>query len=231
MPEFMILILANEADDDRLSPAETKALVEGHSAYERSLRAAAAYLDGERLRPSAEGRRVSARDGTLRVEAGPFAEAQLGGYYLVKAEDLAAAVALAQRCPMSPSTSFEVRPVMASHIRVDKASERGHVFAFAVLGAAPTESGWIEVMDRIDQETHDSFPADRMLGGLRLQPPGLGRRVTPTAVFDGPFLESKEVIGGLCFLRMTSIEAAVHWASQTAFVTHGALEIRELWRS
>src|SRR3954447_15765988 len=101
MPDFMVMILANEADEGQLAPSEMKALVEGHSAYERTLRAAAAYLDGERLRPSAEGRRVSVRDGQVRVEAGPFAETPLGGYYLVQAEDLDAAVALAEKCPMS----------------------------------------------------------------------------------------------------------------------------------
>jgi hypothetical protein len=51
------------------------------------------------------------------------------------------------------------------------------------------------------------------------------------ATVDGPFLESKEVIGGLLFLRLASIEDAVRWAAKTPFVVHGALEIRELWRT
>jgi hypothetical protein len=32
-------------------------------------------------------------------------------------------------------------------------------------------------------------------------------------------------------MRMASVEEAVHWASRTEFVKHGAVEIRELWRS
>jgi len=32
-------------------------------------------------------------------------------------------------------------------------------------------------------------------------------------------------------VRMTSIEDAVRWAAETPFVVHGALEIRELWRT
>ena len=50
-------------------------------------------------------------------------------------------------------------------------------------------------------------------------------------VVDGPFAESKEVIGGVFFMRMATQEEAVHWASQTPFVVHGMLEIRELWRT
>ncbi len=238
MPEFMVMILANETEEAQLAPSETKALVEGHSAYERKLRAASAYLDGERLRPSAEGRRVSVRDGQAHVEAGPFAESAgfaLAGYYLVKAESLDAAVELAEQCPMAPGTSLDVRPLMKGHLEPEKGSQQGRVFAFAVLGKAESEQAWIDVMDRIDASTRDNFPAQRLLGGVRLHAPGRGRRVTADggrrAVFDGPFLESKEVIGGLMFMRMASMEEAVDWAMETEHVKYGAVEIRELWRS
>ena len=143
MPEFMVMILPDEAEEGQLAPSETKALVEGHSAYERKLRAASAYLDGERLRPSAEGRRVSVRDGQAHMEAGPFAET-LGGYYLLQAESLDAAVEFAQQCPMAPGTSLDVRPVMKGFVKPEKASQQGRVFAFAVLGNAPSEQGWID---------------------------------------------------------------------------------------
>lgn len=227
MPEFMVMIMANEAKDARLAPTVTKGLVEGHSAYERALRAAAAYLDGERLRPSDEGRRVSAHG----VQPGPFGDPALAGYYLVKAESLDAAVALAEKCPMSPGTTLDVRPLMKGTVKPDKASQQGRVFAFAVLGNAASEQGWIDVMDRIDATTRDNFPVERSLGGVRLHAPGRGRQVTPAAVFDGPFLESKEVIGGVFFMRMATIEEAVQWARASEFVQHGAVEIRELWRS
>jgi hypothetical protein len=79
-------------------------------------------------------------------------------------------------------------------------------------------------MDVIDAETRDSFPATAFAGGNRLRPP---RR----AMFDGPFLESKEIVGGVFLLRLASLEDAVRWAAASRFVVHGALEIRELWRS
>jgi hypothetical protein len=227
MPDFMVLITANEAADARLAPAVTKDLVEGHSAYQRSLRAVSAFRDGERLRPSSEGRRVSAD----KVEHGPFGETALVAYYLVTAADLAAAVALAQQCPMSPGTTLDVRPIMKGKLDPDKASQPGRLFAFAVLGNAANEPAWIDVMDRIDASTRDTIQTERSLGGVRLHAPGRGRTVMPTAVFDGPFLESKEVIGGLFFMRWETIEEAVEWARTTEFVRHGSVEIRELWRS
>jgi hypothetical protein len=235
MPEFMVMIMENEGEERKLAPPAIKALVEGHSAYERKLRAVSAYVDGERLRPSSEGRRVSRRDGPPRIDTGPFGDKALSAYYVLEAEGLDAAVKLAEECPMVPGAEFDVRPLMKGRHRPDKTSQKGRVFAFAVLGNAPSEQGWIEVMDRIDESTQDGFPEGRFRGGLRLKEPGRGRRVAPAsgrrAVFDGPFLESKEVIGGIFFLGMASLDEAVDWASRSEFVKHGSLEIRELWRS
>ena len=235
MAQYMVMILENEEEERKLAPPETKALVEGHSAYERKLRAASAYLDGERLRPSSEGRRISSRDGQPRIGVGPFGDKALSSYYVLEAGGLDAAVELARECPVSPGAELDVRPLMKGKIERDKTSQQGRVFAYAVLGNAPNEQGWIDVMDRIDESTQSGFPADRFLGGVRLQEPGRGRRVASAggrrAVFDGPFLESKEVIGGLFFMRMASLDEAVHWASRSEFVKHGTLEIRELWRS
>jgi hypothetical protein len=46
---------------------------------------------------------------------GPFAETkeQLGGYYLIEAPDLDAALAWAKRCPGTQHGAIEVRPVWA----------------------------------------------------------------------------------------------------------------------
>lgn len=191
MPQFMVLIQDAQADDPQLAPAKTRDFIAAHAAYEQRLRADAAFVDGERLRPSSEGRRVRRRDGEARVELGPFAEAPLTGYYVLEAPSLEGAVALDERA-------------------------------------------WIGIMDAIDESSREGFPTERMLGGVRLEAPGTGRRVAGgghRALFDGPFLESKEVIGGVFFLRMDSLDDAVRWASGAEFVKYGAVEIRELWRS
>jgi hypothetical protein len=227
MTEFMILILGAESAERRLSPADTRALVENHASYERALREAFAFVDGERLRPSSEGRRVSVRDGQVHVEAGPFPEPAFDAYFLVRAASLDEAVALTEGCPLAPGAELEVRPVMNGHLKPEKANEPGRLFGYTVLGRAPDEAAWSALMDRIDVSTRDRFPSDRFLGGARLHAPSRGKRT----VFDGPWLESKEVIGGLFFLRMQDLDDAVRWAGQSEFMTHGTLEVRELWRS
>jgi hypothetical protein len=134
-----------------------------------------------------------------------------------------------------PTDEIDVRPLMKGAIPADKEGKAGKLFACGVLGSSKTEEAWIAVMDRIDEEARGRFPEASFLGGLRLEPPKSGRRIATRgerhAMLDGPALESKEVIGGLLIVRMRSIEDAVRWAAETPFVVHGALEIRELWRT
>lgn len=237
MTDYLVMTLEDEQAHASQSPKAMSALIEESAAYGEELRRAGRLKDTGRLRPSKEGKRVRRTGGGLAVEDGPFAEEgrALGGYYWVEARSLDEATSLAQRAPVLEGDAIDVRPLMKGAMPADKDAKPGKLFACGVLGRRETEQGWVEVMDRIDQETHDRFPEGSFVGGLRLEPPGRGRRIAPrgerNATFDGPFLESKEVIGGLFVLRMTSLDEAVRWASETAFVVHGALEIRELWRT
>jgi hypothetical protein len=57
---------------------------------------------------------VRTADGAQTLHDGPFAETkeQLGGYYLIDAPDLDAALGWARRIPMPGKGSVEVRPVV-----------------------------------------------------------------------------------------------------------------------
>jgi len=66
------------------------------------------------LQPTSTATTVRVRNGKTLTVDGPFAETkeQLGGYYLVEAENLDQAVAIAARIPSARFGSIEVRPVM-----------------------------------------------------------------------------------------------------------------------
>ena len=230
MPDFMLMVLENETAHAAQPPHEIAALIERRAAFAERLRRDGKLRDAGRLRPSREGKRV--RPGS--VEGGPFAAdgQALGAYYWLDVGGLDEASAIAAECPTLAVDEIDVRPLMKGRISPDKDGKPGKIFACAVLGNALTEEAWVEVMDRIDSNS-PQFPRDAALGGNRLQPPRTGKRVRGAgrAVLDGPFLESKEVIGGVFFLRMASLDDAVAWALGTSFIAYGALEIRELWRT
>jgi hypothetical protein len=234
--EYLLMTREDEDAHASQSPKAMSELIEKSAAYADALRRAGQLKDSGRLRPSKDGKRVRREGGRLEVRGGPFAEEgkALGGYYWVEAS-FDEATELAAKAPVLPADEVDARPVMKGMCPKDKEGKPGKIFACAVLGSTKTEEAWVEVMDRIDEETRGRFPEAWFLGGLRLDPPTSGRRVVARgerrATFDGPFLESKEVIGGLFLVRMASIEDAVRWAAETPFVAHGALEIRELWRT
>jgi hypothetical protein len=231
--EYLVMTREDEhAAHASQSPKAMSELIEKSATYADELRRAGRLKDSGRFRPSKEGKRVH-----VVVRDGPFAEEgkALGGYYWVQASSFDEAAELAAKAPVLPTDEIDVRRVMKGTCPKDKEAKPGKIFACAVLGSTKTEEAWVEVMDRIDEETRGRFPEASFLGGLRLEPPRSGRRIVTRgerrATFDGPFLESKEVIGGLFFVRMASIEDVVRWAAETPFVVHGALEIRELWRT
>jgi hypothetical protein len=72
------------------------------------------FKAGDGLQPSTTATTVRVREGKVLTTDGPFAETreQLGGYYLVEAKDLDAAIAIAARIPGARNGSVEVRPIM-----------------------------------------------------------------------------------------------------------------------
>jgi hypothetical protein len=237
MADYMLMVLEDEDEHASQSPKATAELIDERTQFADELRRAGRLRDSGRFRPSKEGKRVRRAGDELEVRSGPFAEdgKALGGYYCVEAGNIDEAARTAAGCPVLASDEVDVRPWMKGQVDVDKDARPGKLFAFVVLGNAPTDEAWVQIMDRIDVETSGCFPRESFLGGVRLMPPKTGRRVATRgesrATFDGPFLETKEVIGGVFFLRLATIEEAVRWAGESRFVVHGTLEIRELWRT
>ncbi len=237
MTQYLLMVLEDEAAHAALPANAVAELIEERAAFEDELRRTGVLKDSGCLRPSKEGRRIRRLGVRLEDQPGPFADdgKALGGYLWIEAPTAEDAAKVARACPTLEADDVDVRPLMKGTLPQGGLDKPGKVFACAVLGNAATEDAWVDVMDRIDAETAHRFPRESILGGVRLRPPRSGQRVATRgerrASFDGPFLESKEVIGGLFFMRMASIEDAVRWAGETRFIVHGALEIRERWRT
>jgi len=82
--------------------------------FTEELNQAGVNLGGEALLPAATATTVQVRDGGRITTDGPFAETKeiLGGFYIVEAPDLDAALAWAEKIPAAPYGSIEVRPIM-----------------------------------------------------------------------------------------------------------------------
>lgn len=78
------------------------------------LHSAGQYLAAAPLHPTSSALSVRVREGKRLVTDGPFAETreQLGGYFLIEANDSDEALEIAARIPMARVGTVEVRPVI-----------------------------------------------------------------------------------------------------------------------
>ncbi len=109
--KYMLLIYTDEqawtAEEREHCYAESTQLT-------HDLNSAGQYLAAAPLQSVATATSVRIRNGKRLVTDGPFAETreQLGGYFLIEAPDLDAAIAIAARVPGARKGTVEVRPVL-----------------------------------------------------------------------------------------------------------------------
>jgi hypothetical protein len=86
-----------------------------------------------------------------------------------------------------------------------------------------------ESMAMMDEYMAPLAAAGTILGGQGLKPSAKGTRVRRMAqqrfILDGPFTESKELIGGFAVMELPSLDAAIEIAIPYAEILGGTLEI------
>ena len=109
--KYLLLIYM---DENALSQPERDACYGESLALAHELHAAGQYLAASPLHPTSTATSVRVRDGKRLVTDGPFAETreQLGGFFMVEANDLDEAIGVAERIPMAHRGTVEVRPVV-----------------------------------------------------------------------------------------------------------------------
>ena len=87
-------------------------------------------------------------------------------------------------------------------------------------------------MDKLNKRMAD---AGVLLAGDGLHPSKEGARVSyrnkdkKPVVTDGPFTESKEVLGGYWLIEAASLEEAIDWASQVPVMGTEMIEVRRVY--
>lgn len=112
MMKYLLMIYYDE--DDLAEPGSDARIeeFEAYLAFNAHLESRGRNLAAEALQSVATATTVRVRNDEVLLTDGPFAETkeQLGGFYLVDAEDLDTAIAMAARIPAAQYGSVEVRP-------------------------------------------------------------------------------------------------------------------------
>lgn len=111
--QYLLMIYQNEVEYAKNDAAASAKMMAEYGAFTQSIIQSGNFKAGDRLQDSHTATTVRVRDGKTLTTDGPFAETreQLGGYYLVEANNLDAAIAIAARIPGARTGSIEVRPI------------------------------------------------------------------------------------------------------------------------
>ena len=108
--QYMLLIYGNDTEWEQRSDEEKAAIYAEYAAVSQS----PGITGGAELQPGTTATTVRVENGDALTTDGPFAESKevLGGYFLLEADDLDAAIDIASRIPAARTGAVEVRPVV-----------------------------------------------------------------------------------------------------------------------
>ncbi|MBV8063504.1 MAG: hypothetical protein JOY51_07910 [Nevskia sp.] len=205
---------------------------------------AGVMLSGIGLRPSSTGVRLNFSGGARQLRQGPYAgPGRLpAGLVIVQVRSIDDAVEWATRlAAVLGDCEIDIRPECepwdlglcskpagletTSFMLVYKPERRDE----AAIAAAGRGAGMAGLLDEMAQA--GAFVAAEALqpssGSLRVAYSGSSRHVT-----DGPFTESKELIGGYCMIQVESVEQALPWCDRFAKVVGDVeADIRQLYEA
>ncbi|HEY8340547.1 MAG TPA: YciI family protein [Egibacteraceae bacterium] len=115
---YALLLHYREPAEGEIPEEDIVAVQEAFGAYGRALESAGVLVAAEVLQPQAATTTVTRREGTLRVQDGPFAETKeaLAGVFVLDVPDLDAALSWAEQCPGAQFGVVEIRPSATSFV-------------------------------------------------------------------------------------------------------------------
>jgi hypothetical protein len=102
----------------------------------------------------------------------------------------------------------------AGWLKLSKAEQEQGVAAYTAYTEALTKAGVLKGANRLQPST--SATTVRAANGK-------------TQVLDGPYVDSKEQLGGYYLIDVPDLDAALSWAARCPAVGHGIVEVRPAW--
>ncbi|HEY6419762.1 MAG TPA: YciI family protein [Candidatus Binataceae bacterium] len=242
--KFMVLLLIGEGSQAQATQTELRRVVEQTLAVEDELVRRRKYVDSHRLRPESEAVTIRMTPGGGQiVESGPYAGAGLRGYFIVESESIDEAVEWTRKFPLSARMRAEIRPIQAgnriSSYDITTAGRKRPKFLLIFCGSEANWDAYSEKQQREAVDKHNAigaqlFAQQKFLDGSRLMPRSEAKTVSVKdglqIVVDGPFAETKEVLGGYFLIESDSMEEAIEWGKKTTF-GYGGTEVRQVWET
>ena len=197
---------------------------------------------GEGLRSSAEGVRLRFQAGTRTMTPGPFegGDELPGGFTILRSASIDEAIAWATReAEILGDVEIDIRPVTEPWdigMRPppqDLSTRRYMVLHKATAASERGEAPTAEARVRLSQLIGEMIRSGAHIVTETMHPSRRGRRYknssTGVTYFDGPMVETKEMIGGYVVVTAGSLDEACLWAEKyLGTVQSNEVDVREL---
>jgi hypothetical protein len=201
-----------------------------------------AFESGEGLRASSQGVRVRFSGGAPTVTPGPFTgDHELpAGFTILRVGSIDEAVDFASRqAEILGDAEMDIRPVTepwdigAAPPPADLKTRRYMVLRKATVASEAGTSPSAAQRSRLSTLIAEATRQGIHLATETMKPSARGRRYSNSrggiTFFDGPFIESKELVGGYVIVKAASLDQAHRWAERYLdAVPAGEVDVREL---
>ena len=243
--KYMLLVYSPE---NAWTPEEWKQCVATSLGICQEMAAKGQFIAAAPLHPVATATTVRVRDHQPLITTGPFAETteQLGGYYLIDVENLDEAISIAGRLPPAKKGTVEIRPLFtlsglpAENLAMDAPRSDPSLKNYLFL-CYDDEEFWrtagpdshLAAMQEAVQLTKELDARGQYLSASPLHPIATATSVRVRSgtrlVTDGPFAETREVLGGYYLILARDQGEALQYAARHSGARVGAVEVREVF--
>ena len=239
--KYMLLIYSNE---QAWTKEEWTACTIKSTAICEELAAKGHLHSASPLHPVASAQSVQVRAAEVMITDGPFAETteQLGGYFLIDVPNLDDAIAIAARLPAAAKGTVEIRPVLEieglppDRTNLQKRFDHKYMllcYDDAAYWRQAGEAAHRAAIGEAIELTQQLDARGQYLLASPLHPIELATSVRvrndKRLITDGPFAETREVLGGFYLIQTDTITEAVAIAAKHSGARVGSVEVRQVF--
>ena len=242
--KYMLLIYSSESS---WTEDESNACRQASMGICQEIAAKGQFHSASPLYPVATARTVRVRNGKRLITDGPFAETteQLGGYFIIDVPNLDEAIAIACRLPPAAKGTVEIRPLfhlenlpperLTQRESLAGANDLQYMFLCYDDEEAWKQAGQDALRAAMQEAVELTLELDRQ--GKYLSASPLHPVATATSVqvrdgkkrlTDGPFAETREVLGGYYLILAKDDNEALEIAARHSGARVGAVEVRRI---
>jgi len=245
MPLFLV---SNQLPDNFDPSTVTEAMVRDINTLNEEAEAAGVRAFAGGLQPPTMAKSLRAQpNGNVLITDGPYLETKehVGGFWLLECADMDEALEWGRRAASACGSAGEIREFipMPEYSRAEvrrrwlRSGEDKALYLVAIhhpdnYDPSTESEAMMRDIDTLNEEM-EAAGARVFAGGLQAPKKAKSLRGQPNGevlITDGPYLETKEHVGGFWLLEADDMDKALEWGSKAVVACRAPVEVRQFFQ-